>query len=604
MNRRFYIILLLFILLINQQLIAANTDTDQVQWFFVIVGLLGGLALFLYGMDKMSEGLKKSAGNRMRSILAKLTNNRFVALAVGAFVTMVIQSSSATTVMLVSFVQAGLLNFTQSLGVIIGANIGTTFTAQLIAFKLTNYALLMVVLGFVFSAFVKNENLRNIGNAVLGFGILFFGMKIMSDAMYPLRSYPAFIHTLEGLENPIIGIAIGAIITALIQSSSAFTGIVIVLAQQNLITLEAGIPLILGANIGTSITAWMATIGAKRDTKRVAIAHSFFNIGGALLFVFWIPYFTDLVVNMSNVFGSGIARQIANAHTIFNIGVGLVFIPFTGILSRLILLMLPFKEEAAIEKHATKHLDQKMLSTPYIAISLGKAEAVRMLDNLAEMVKDIIKPFVSKKDHKKDKTFVEDIVFRDSKIDYLQEKIVKYLFDLGKEGLNLAQSKESYGLISIAHDIKAMSDIIVSHMLPLVELKYKSTTTFSKEGEEELRTFHLKMCKQISRVKKALEEFDPKKAHHIITKETKYQSLESAYRSQHLGRVYGAYEESVKTHQLHMEIMNLLIQINVYCGKIADTIYNTSPKTKEEKAIENQKSIDLVNQMKSKDEEL
>jgi phosphate:Na+ symporter len=580
MNKRFYFLLLAFLLVFNHRLLAAQQNAEEIQWFFLVVSLLGGLSFFLYGMEKMSEGLKKSAGHQMRSILGRLTKNRFIALLVGAFVTMVIQSSSATTVMLISFVQAGILNFSQSIAVIIGANIGTTFTAQLIAFKLTNYALLMVVVGFVLSTFVKNANLKYIGHAVLGFGILFFGMKIMSEAMYPLRSYPAFIQVLRELENPFVSILVGAIVTALIQSSSAFTGIVIVLAQQNLITLEAGIPLIIGANIGTSVTAWLATIGANKDTKRVAVAHTLFNVGGALLFVFWIPFFVDIVIDISDVFGSGISRQIANAHSIFNVVVGLIFLPFTGLMAKLIRLIFPYTEVEEKDKHTTKYLDEKVLNTPDLALGLAKKEIVRMIDTIGTMVKGIIQPFVQKVSKNKAAELVEEINCQDSEIDFLQEAIVQYLIKAGQHTMTNEQSRESYGLISIAHDIKGISDIMVAHILPLVELRKISLSDFSKEGQEEIRVYHEKMCKQISRLSKALDSFDPEQAHHIMEKETKYENMEQMLRAQHLNRVYSAYKESVDTHQLHMEIMNLLMQVNVYAGKIADTIMQTSPKRK------------------------
>ncbi|MBW2562621.1 MAG: Na/Pi cotransporter family protein, partial [Deltaproteobacteria bacterium] len=258
----------IFAATIAKPVLAAGETSAEISWNFLIIGLFGGLAFFLYGMEKMSEGMKKSAGNKMRSILGALTKNRVIGLVVGAFVTMVIQSSSATTVMLVSFVQADLMTFAQSLGVILGADIGTTITAQLIAFKLTDYALLMIAIGFSLRMFGKNDNLKNIGEVLLGFGILFYGMKLMSDAMSPLRTWPEFINIMKGLENPFLGLLIGAAFTALIQSSSAFSGIVIVLAQQGLITLEAGIPLVFGANIGTCITAGLASIGTSREAKR------------------------------------------------------------------------------------------------------------------------------------------------------------------------------------------------------------------------------------------------------------------------------------------------------------------------------------------------
>jgi len=319
---------------------AAMGSGQEISWFFLVVGLAGGLAFFLYGMEKMSDGMKSSTGDKMRAILAALTQNRVVGMIAGAFVTCVIQSSSATTVMLVSFVQAGLMSFANSLAVILGADIGTTITAQLIAFKLTDYALMMIAIGFGMQMLSKNENTKNIGNVILGFGILFFGMKLMSDAMKPLRTYPAFIQMLEGLETPLLGIMAGAVFTALVQSSSAFTGVVIVLAQQGLITLEAGIPMIFGANIGTCITAGIASIGMSREAKRVALGHVIFKIGGVLLFIFWIPKFADIIRLIADYFGSGTARQVANAHTIFNVTLALLFLPFTSFFGQLIILVI------------------------------------------------------------------------------------------------------------------------------------------------------------------------------------------------------------------------------------------------------------------------
>ena len=253
---------LIFILLIFTQssylYAGSSSSNNEISLFLIITGLLGGLGMFLYGMEMMSDGMKMTAGDSMRSILEKLTSNRYIAVFIGAFVTMVIQSSSATTVMLVSFVNSGLLGFTQALGVILGSNIGSTVTAQIVAFKITDYALLLIAAGSIMSLFAKKDTVKLLDFVILGFGLLFYGMKVMSDTMKPLRSDPTFNSILTSFENPFLGILAGAIFTALVQSSSATTGIVITLASGGSITLEAGIPLILGANIGTCITALLA----------------------------------------------------------------------------------------------------------------------------------------------------------------------------------------------------------------------------------------------------------------------------------------------------------------------------------------------------------
>jgi len=565
---------------------AGDSSSSSIHWGFLIMGLLGGLSLFLYGMAKMSEGMKKAAGDRMRNILAALTSNRVIGMTVGAFVTMIIQSSSATTVMLVSFVQAELMTYVQAISIILGANIGTTITAQLVAFKLTDYALLLITIGFVMTMFSKEDAIKHIGEAILGFGILFFGMKLMSDSMTPLRTFQPFIDIMKGMENPIIGILIGAIFTALIQSSSAFTGIVIVLAQQGLLTLEGGIPLIFGANIGTCITAGLASIGTIRDAKRVAIAHVFFNIGGVLLFILLIPQLAEIVRWISPVSElTGIEklamespRQIANAHTIFNITVGLIFLPFTTILANYVYKILPDKKTEEGIVPIAWHLDNSAISTPALAIDLARSEILRMAKILGRMLDVIIIPFVSN-DQLQDETYpqlslVEGVEMREEKLDYLDMKIIKYLRKIGQQELSENQTQELYGLMSIANDIESIGDTIEKNMIPLLAKKDSLNMDFSPEGKEELSLYHNKVCKQINRLKKAFSKLDPGKAEKIINKEGKYSALETKYRISHLERLHQEREESIETHEIHMELMDLLKQINVYSGEIAKTIHS------------------------------
>jgi phosphate:Na+ symporter len=482
-------------------------------------------------MEKMSGGMRKSAGNHLRSILASLTKNRVIALFVGTFVTMIIQSSSATTVMLVSFVQAGLMSFSQTMGVILGADIGTTITAQMIAFKLTDYALLMIAVGFGLRMFAKSEKAKSYGDVILGFGILFFGMKLMSDAMRPLRTYPDFIDFLKGLENPLLGILAGAIFTALVQSSSAFTGILIVLAQQGLITLEAGIPMILGANIGTCVTAGLASIGTSRDAKRVALAHVIFKLAGVLLFFFWIPEFAELIRTLAIKFGSGTARQIANAHTIFNVGLGLLFLPCTTVFANLVLKIFPDLPEDKDLQVATWHLDDKKILTPGIAIDLARAEVSRMANLLGRMQRAIIIPLLSD-EPRQDEYFpqlslLQGIEMRETKINFLQQKITNYMLNVARQEITDAQSNEVYGMIAIVKDMESLGDLIHRNMVPMIPKKQALEADFSLEGKEELLIYHEKVCKQLYLLKEAFAERNPEKAKIIMAKERKYLDLEA-----------------------------------------------------------------------------
>jgi len=561
---------------LSKTLFAGGVSPVRFSWGFLIIGLFGGLAFFLFGLEMMSDGMKKSAGSKMRAILAALTKNPVIGLFVGAFVTMVIQSSSATTVMLVSFVQAELMGFTQAIGVILGANIGTTITAQLIAFKLTDYALLIIIIGFTMRMFAKNDNIKFTGEAILGFGILFFGMKLMGDSMKPLRAYQGFIDVMKGLENPLLALLVGAVFTGLIQSSSAFTGIVIVLAQQQMITLEAGIPMILGANIGTCITAGLASIGTARDSKRVAIAHIIFNIIGAIIFIFWIPTFADIIRAIAAKFNSDTARQIANAHTLFNVSLALIFLPFTSVFARLVLKILPDKAEERSIEPVTRHLDKSMISTPVLGIDSARSEISRMAKILGRMLDDAIIPFVSQKpwshEHGSQLSLIKEIEVREKKIDFLEMKIGDYLLQITRQELSKEQASEVYGMISIVKDMESIGDIIHNKMVPLIDRKEALDKDFSEEGKKELMTYHENVCKQIHRLEHTFAEIDPAMAKKIVLMEEKYLELLSQYRSELLTRLTQEQKDPLDTRGVYWELMDLLKQINVFTGNIAKTI--------------------------------
>lgn len=585
---------------------SGSADPAGIDWFMVGIELVGGLALFLYGMEKMSTGMKRTAGNKIRSVLSSLTQNRVVALGVGAFVTMVIQSSSATTVMLVSFVQAGLLTLGQSLGVILGADIGTTVTAQMIAFKLTDYALLMLAAGFLMKTAAKTGKIRSIGDIVLGFGILFFGMKLMSDAMTPLRTYPPFISLMQNMAHPLAGLAVGAVFTALVQSSSATTGVLIVLAQEGLITLEAGIPMIFGANIGTCVTAALAGIGASREAKRVALAHVLFKVAGIGLFIFWIPGFSALVVRFGDLFGSETARNIANAHTLLNVTLGLVFLPFTPLFARLIYKIYPDREADRAKAVKTMYIEKAVLETPSLAIDLARAEMARMAKLLGRMQDAIIIPFLSDAHHidapdmsrderklllreipRQDRyhphlTLAQGLDLREEKIDYLTKELSRYLTRIAQGDITAAQAGEVFGMVSIVKDMESIGDIIHRNMMPLIAKKRALAYDFSMEGKEELLIYHGKVRKQIRLLQSALEESNAGLALKIMRGERKYLDLESVYRARHLERIILKDENAVETNEIHLELMDLMKQIVLYSAHIAHTyIASAAPDTED-----------------------
>ena len=567
-------LLLLLLLTFSSTLYAAGSESSKdISIFLLLTGLLGGMGMFLYGMEMMSDGMKMTAGNSMRVILEKLTSNKFLAVFVGAFVTMVIQSSSATTVMLVSFVNSGLLNFAQALGVILGSNIGSTVTAQIVAFKVTDYALLLIAFGAMMSLFSKKETVKNLGFVILGFGLLFYGMKVMSDTMKPLRTDPTFNSILTSFENPFLGIMAGAIFTALVQSSSATTGIVITLASGGSITLEAGIPLIFGANIGTCVTALLAGLNASRDAKRVAIGHVTFNFLGVLLFCFWIPTFSEIVVKTSD----NIPRQIANAHTIFNIMATVIFIPFTGYIAKTIIKFFPDKDvQRNIEKPALLHLDEKSLDQPEAAINNAQAEISGVVGLMERVVGTLVRPFIDNQEQTDIENSELDLETglnqRLDKIEYLNKSISDYLLKTSRGDLSSDQSKEVFSLVSTVNYLESMNNIVKLRFGKLIDDKNNLDGNFSEEGQREILDYHTKLVKQVKRLNQFFNKFDRTKAEKIMQKGQKYKDIEEKYRLEHFQRVSKDVAESVSTHELHMELMDLLKQMNIFIELIASTL--------------------------------
>ena len=551
---------------------SAGSNPKEISIFLMFTSLFGGLGMFLYGMEMMSDGMKIAAGNKMRSVLEKLTSNRLLAVGVGAFVTMVIQSSSATTVMLVSFVNSGLLTFVQGLGVILGSNIGSTITAQIVAFKVTDYALALVAVGALMALFSKKDSTKNIGFVILGFGLLFYGMKVMSDTMKPLRSNPTFNDILISLENPFMGILAGAAFTALIQSSSATTGIVITLASGGSITLEAGIPLILGANVGTCVTALLAGLNASREAKRVAIAHVTFNLIGVGLFCFWIPTFAEFISQTSD----NIPRQIANAHTIFNILATVVFIPFTPLVGKLIIKYFPDENiNRDISKPKVMHLNDDVFDTPTVAISNAQAEIRGVIGLLERVVGSVAKPFISNDSlhdiENEEEDFESGLQNRMEKITFLNNEVSSYLIKVNNQDLNDVQSREVFTLVSVVHNINSVKNSVNLRLHDLLIKKESQSKELSDNLIQEVESYHKKIIKQIKRLGKFFEKYDKDKIDKIVSKGKKFKDLEEKYRIEHIKRSNSNNEDETQK-QIYLDLMDMLKEISIFIDLIAERL--------------------------------
>lgn len=561
---------------------ASQGSPSGISWLMMAMGLIGGLVFFLLGIELMENGMKKSAGARMRELLADLTRSPMRGLFAGVFVTMVIQSSNAAIVMLVSFVESGLMRFAQTLSIILGAGVGATMNAQLIAFNLGDYALALIAVGYGAKFFAKTDASKNYGEAALGFGLLFYGMRIMAETMSPLKTYAPVVGFLNGLDNPFIGFVAGALVSALIQSSNAFTGILMIMASQGLVGLQASIPLVIGSNLGKCITAVFAGIGGSREGKRVAATYIMFKLAGALVFMPFIPQFTEFIKWLASLFGSDLSRQIANVHTFFNFGIGVLFIPFTELIAKVMIRIFPAIEEPGRVKTYTSFLDESKIVAPSTAIDLARVEVSRMAATLERMIRASAVPFAVNEE-KRDKEYpnlsiIEGIELRRKEVDYLEDVISDYLIKMSKQPLSEDEGRTVYAMISIVKDMESVANLIARNVLPLIPKKKALENDFSSEGKEELLIYHQKMCKQIRLLKEAFAERDYEKAALIMAKERKYLSLESQYRIKHLDRVMSDRRESRETHEVHMELMNLMTQIIVYTSNIAKTFINATKK--------------------------
>lgn len=487
------------LLILTPSTLFAAGGRAELELFAMAWGLLGGLAIFLFGMEQMSEAMRIVAGLRMKDILGRLTSNRWTGLLTGSIVTAIVQSSTVTTVMVVGFISAGLMNFSQALGIILGANIGTTFTVQILAFEVTQYALPMVAIGFVLMYNGKGKG-KWYGQWLMGLGLLFFGMELMGSSMAPLRDYPPFIRFMSAMSDPFFGILAAAIFTALIHSSAATIGLAIVFAAQGLVSLETGIAFVLGANIGTCATAGLAAIGKPRDAVRASVTHVLFNIAGALLVLPFLGLFTDLVRFVSPHTSADLSaaaqaatvpRQIANAHTLFNVAASMLFLPFAPWIERVVYFLVadkPDKDDRAPAK--PRYLDESLLGTASLALGLVRREVSRVGDLLEGMMAKVpIAVF------RGDLDAVTEIRSMDDQVDALYTAITQYLAKIGQQHLSDDVANAVLEAMSAVTELEAIGDIMENNLAHLAQVNAGGTIQISPESLVELNGLH----RQVSR---------------------------------------------------------------------------------------------------------
>ena len=564
-------------ILVTGAVMAAPSADADMAWGTMTMGLLGGLALFLFGMNQMSDSLKAVAGERMKLILEKLTTNRFMGAATGAFVTAVIQSSSVTTVLVVGFISAGLMSMSQSISVIMGANIGTTITAQIIAFKVTKAALAMIAIGFAMNAASKHERTRQYGAMLMGLGLVFFGMSVMSDAMKPLRTYQPFLDLMTTMETPLVGILVAAAFTGLVQSSSATTGIVIVMASQGFITLPTGIALAFGANIGTCVTAMLASIGKPREAVRAALVHVLFNVLGVVVWLGFISHLAELVTWFSPAhpelagtdrLAAESPRQIANAHTVFNVSNTVLFIWFTGPFARLVEWLIPdrpMEEETAVIR--ARYLDDDLLSTPSLALDRARLEVLHAGEHVLVMLGRVMPAL-----HERDAGAFSELARMDDQVDVLHEKTIEYLGKIGNCSLTEAESDQFITLLDAANNLENIGDVIETDLVGLGHKLVEGDLRIDDRANEVLTGVHGAVLRSVDAAIQSVAQGSETAAARVTSMKDEITRLADAA-ALHETRLLGTNDpKQLAVYAIEIDIIEKFKRIYYFSKRMAKTV--------------------------------
>ena len=542
--------------------------------------LIGGLALFLYGMTIMSDSLQKVAGDRMKFILGLLTKNPVLGVVAGALATAVLQSSSATTVMAIGFVSAGLMRLPQAISIIFGANIGTTITAQIIAFKLSNYIYLIIAVGFIIYFVTKSDYRKQLGLSILSFGLLFLGIDVMGGVMKPFATHPGFISMIDYVKDtPLLGLPLGTIMTLIVQSSSATVAVLQNFASQpdptgnSVIGLEGSLPILLGDNIGTTVTAVLASIGQSKDAKRVAVAHCTFNISGAILFMCVIPLYADFVrwISPKGPEVEIISRQIANAHTSFNVIMTCIWTPLIYVMVKFVEFVIPKDKEVpvvnAAETSKILYLDNNVLSQPMAAMVLVTKETIHtamVTNKLLTELEDLVQ--------NRDVNENTDVVQKAKDIRYLYNSINDYLANIfARGGFSEDQAEKTAGLTSIISEIDRVASLCATVAQQTVATTDENgkQITISDDARKDLHTAIANIRLMFESAIDALKSSDPQKAEDVMNKHTSIVDLDFQMRKSHMKRTKLG-ECKAEMTKVYNRILHNLNRMEISCVNIAD----------------------------------
>lgn len=543
-----------------------------------LFGLFGGLAIFIFGMNMMSESLQKVAGSKMKKVIGFLTMNPLMGVLAGVITTAVLQSSSATTVMVIGFVSAGLMTLKQGISVILGANIGTTMTAQLIAFKISDYVYLIVFIGFLIFFIAKSERIKNIGNSIFGFGLLFTGIETMSSVMKPLAASPVFTELIAHVADiPVLGVLVGTLMTLVVQSSSATIAVLQNFASQagpdgvsSIIGLAGAIPILLGDNIGTTITAILASIGQSRNAKRVALSHCMFNVSGALIFIWFVKPYAALIqaISPKGPEVEVISRQIANAHTCFNVTMTLLWLPLIWLLVKIVMTFIPEKSSERLNTRKPLYLDGNLILQPAAALEMTAREVIHCSDMVGELIPACAEAF-----KKGDSQELRELEEETKAIAGINDAIMNYLANLFSAGvLTEKQSSKAASLLSVMTEIDR------------INTQCRIMTQYAEEKNEKNYNYSESAMSDIAREMKSVGDMYENAVDMIRTGNTQHMEtfmlakdritdLDIALRKAHMKRVKEGLCDSELTAP-YTRILNVIDRISNCCLNIAESAKN------------------------------
>ena len=538
----------------------------------IIIGIMGGLGLFLFGMNLMGEALEKAAGSKLKKIIELLTSNIFMGVLVVTLVTAVIQSSSATTVMVVGFVNAGIMTLPQAVGVIMGANIGTTVTAQLVSIDMNGLAPVALGIGIILYLFGGKPKTKHIAEVLIGFGILFTGMDFMKEAVQPLSEYQGFTNALLTFgKYPILGLLLGFGITAIIQSSSASMGMLVVLASQGLIPLNSALPILYGQNIGTCVTSLLSSIGASISAKRAALIHLIFNILGTVIFLLFLNKI--VVAGVTYIDPNNVARQIANVHTIFNIASTLILLPFNKMIIKLATRLIPDSHLEDDDVKVVKFIDDRMIETPSIALLNVEKETLRMGEKSKQSLDCAMRGIMEKS--QKD---LSNTLKKEKTINELQKTILSYLLKLSKAPLNEESREVIDSLFNTVNDIERIGDH-AENLAELGENSIANDVVFSDHAKNELNDMYNKVLSTYTYALESMRTSDVDLACKVIKMEEQVDIMEKSCRVNHMRRLNNNMC-SIDNGIIYLEIITNLERVSDHAVNIAQQVIAQSVNEK------------------------